>query len=62
MGVSLCVFLWLHINDTAEHLRSAFRLTCIDEKLVGDSRMVNIVNSTGKDGSKDLKVRKNSLE
>lgn len=36
-------------------------LTCVDEKLVWDSRMIHVVNCTGKDGSKDLKVCEHSL-
>ena len=31
--------------------RAVFRLTGVDEELVGNTRMVHVVNRTGKDGS-----------
>ncbi len=36
-------------------------ITCIDEVLVGDSRVVNVVNSGGEESGKDFQGRKNSL-
>ncbi len=36
-------------------------ITCIDEVLVGDSRVVNVVNSGGEESGKYFQGRKNSL-
>lgn len=36
-------------------------LTCVDEKLVGDSRMINIMNGSCKNGSQDFQVCEDCL-
>lgn len=37
------------------------RLTGVNEKLVGDPRMVHIMDGAGKDGSQDFQVCENGL-
>lgn len=36
-------------------------LTCINEELVGNTRMVHVMDSCGKNGSQDLEIGENSL-
>ena len=37
------------------------RLTCIDEELAGDARVIHVVNGTRENGSENLQVREHIL-
>lgn len=37
-------------------------LTCVDEELVGNTRVVDVMNDAGKDGGKHLKVVEHVLQ
>ena len=37
-------------------------LTCVDEELVGDSRVIDVMNSASKDGRQYLKVSEDILK
>lgn len=37
-------------------------LTCVDEKLIRDSRMINVMNGSCKNGGQDLQICEDSLQ
>lgn len=37
-------------------------LTCVDEKLVGDSRMINVMDSSCKNGGQDFQICEDGLQ